>query len=533
MRNKNPQSHGRRFVITSRGFTLAELLVAVAIFVLIIIAVAQVFSAASTISGVGDSTNDLLQDSVAIERQIRDDIERLSRNGFLAIHSVAVPNDINVALTGKLLDPGRPQEAPIRADQLVFFGEGNFPSSTLQLMDDNNDNPNAVNTDPTQVTIAGTAARIYYGHAFQMPSSKDADLPTSSSVQYTYDPSPDAVMSPWMTGDIAKVRTKHARGSENNNEAYSYNAAGLADATQPAATDWILARQAIILADDDEDEPNSDQKAQLGNHRAAFSIFKDQTAAGVSPQVRDGRHDIAATELPEIRTIVTEDPQTGRQRSLLDQQRFIRDQAVYWPRAERKPPSTNSLDQALSNHVLTGGCSEFIVEWTYEDLTGSAQEVNNGSVLRGPRQPADRPIRWFGLSDAQVASLTGIDNLSEQEQRRVFRGVGNYRDLPLEEQAEVLTPDTEGVFQKVVYPAEPDFGGFGGQAPYREYWAIFGYNQDGAFKVNDLLHDEENVIREDFVPWPTALRITMVLNDRQKNLEGGRIFQFIVELPEK
>ena len=83
MRNKNPQSHGRRFVITSRGFTLAELLVAVAIFVLIIIAVAQVFSAASTISGVGDSTNDLLQDSVAIERQIRDDIERLSRNGFL------------------------------------------------------------------------------------------------------------------------------------------------------------------------------------------------------------------------------------------------------------------------------------------------------------------------------------------------------------------------------------------------------------------------------------------------------------------
>ncbi|MDG2054225.1 MAG: prepilin-type N-terminal cleavage/methylation domain-containing protein [Phycisphaerales bacterium] len=523
MRNKNPQSHGRRFVITGRGFTLAELLVAVAIFVLIIIAVGQVFSAASTISGVGDSTNDLLQDSVAIERQIRDDIDRISHNGFLAIHSVAIPNDINVAITGKLLDPGRPQEAPIRADQLVFFGEGNFPSSTLQLMDD----ASATQTNPTDLWAAGSAARIYYGHAFQIPSSKDADLPTVSSVQYTYDPNPDAVMTPWMTGDVAQVRTRHSRSGDSNGDIYTFSDAGVADASQPAATDWILSRQAVVLADDDESPPDDDDKTFFQNlFRTAKSIFKDQTVAGITPQVRDGRHDIAATELPEIRALVTEDPQTGRQRFLLDQQQFISDQAVYWPRAERKPPSTSSLDQALSNHVLTGGCSEFIVEWTYDDLAGSAQDENNGSQLYGPRQPADRPIRWFGLSDAQVASLTGIDNLSEQEQRRVFRGVGNYRDLPLEEQAEVLTPETEGVFQKVVYPAEPDFGGFGGQAPYREYWAIFGYNQNGAF-------DTVGNLRQDFVPWPTALRITMVLNDRQKNLEGGRIFQFIVELPEK
>ncbi len=78
----------------------------------------------------------------------------------------------------------------------------------------------------------------------------------------------------------------------------------------------------------------------------------------------------------------------------------------------------------------------------------------------------------------------------------------------------------------MIFPAEPGFGGFGGQPEYREYWAIFGYNQDGAF-------DNVGNLRQDFVPWPTALRITMVLNDRQKNLEGGRIFQFIVELPEK
>jgi hypothetical protein len=340
---------------------------------------------------------------------------------------------------------------------------------------------------------------------------------------------------------VAEVKTEYddtsGGGTTSTNIFTQTQQNDLTDATQPAATDWILSRQAVVLVDDDEAPPNTDSKAKFGDYSTARSIFLNiPDHAGSSPQIRDGRFDSAATELPEVRALVTEkeDEGTGEivQRGWLDQQRFIRDQAVYWPRAERKPPSPHSLDQSLSNHVLTGGCSEFIVEWTYEDLAGSAQEVNNGSVLRGPRQPADRPIRWFGLSDAQVASLTGIDNLSEQEQRRVFRGVGNYRDLPLEEQAEVLTPETEGVFQKVIYPAEPDFGGFGGQAPYREYWAIFGYNQDGAFKVNDE-HDEENVIREDFVPWPTALRITMVLNDRQKNLEGGRIFQFIVELPEK
>ncbi len=528
------QSNVHKRPIKARGFTLAELLVAVGVFVLIIIAVAQVFSAASTISGVGDSTNDLLQDSVAIERQIRDDIERLSRNGFLAIHSVAVPNDINVADTGKLLDPSRPQEAPIRTDQLVFFAEGNFPSSTLQLMDDNNDSNNAANTNPTQVTAAGTAARIYYGHAFQLPSSKDAELPSADSVQYTYDPDPAEDMKPWMTGDIDQVRTTHKRGQSGSGEPYDFVSAEVTDATQPEATDWILVRQAVVLADDDENVPDAYTKAQLGNHRSAFSIFKDQTPAGVCPQVRDGRHDIAATELPEIRALVTEDPQTGEQRSsFFQQQAFIKDQAVYWPRAERKPPSTNSLDQALSNHVLSGGCSEFIVEWTYEDLAGSAQDVNSGSVLRGPRQPADRPIRWFGLSDAQVASLPDIDSLTPQQQRRIYRGVDWYSNLPAEEQAKVLTSETDGAFEKVIFPAEPDFGGFGGLPPYREYWAIFGYNQDGVFKVNAEHDDEAGFIREDFVPWPTALRITMVLNDRQKNLEGGRILQFIVELPEK
>ena len=132
--------------------------------------------------------------------------------------------------------------------------------------------------------------------------------------------------------------------------------------------------------------------------------------------------------------------------------------------------------------------------------------------------------------------MLDFDDLDDQWQSRILRGVENYGNetyLPEEEQAKVKTRETGDLFVPVVFPAEPNFGGFGGQSDYKEYWAIFGYNHDGAFKVNDEHEDEAGLIREDFVPWPTALRITMVLNDRQKNLEGGRIFQFIVELPEK
>ena len=97
-------------------------LVAAALLAVVIVAAGKIFQAAGTVVGVGLATADILQEAAAIERQIRGDLGRLSREGFLAIRCVAVPNDVNGS--AGLLDPALEPDAVIRADQLVFFTHG-------------------------------------------------------------------------------------------------------------------------------------------------------------------------------------------------------------------------------------------------------------------------------------------------------------------------------------------------------------------------------------------------------------------------
>ncbi|MFM8783664.1 MAG: hypothetical protein ACKOFI_00530, partial [Phycisphaerales bacterium] len=65
-----------------------------------------------------------LQQSSVLEEQMRQDLERICRDGFLAIQCVEVPNDINVAAGGPLLNPQLPATELLRCDQVVFFTAG-------------------------------------------------------------------------------------------------------------------------------------------------------------------------------------------------------------------------------------------------------------------------------------------------------------------------------------------------------------------------------------------------------------------------
>ena len=76
-----------------RGFTLTELMIAVAILIVVIVATAKLFGTVSKVTGLGQASSDILQEAAAIERQIRNDFARLAPEGFFAIRSVAVPND--------------------------------------------------------------------------------------------------------------------------------------------------------------------------------------------------------------------------------------------------------------------------------------------------------------------------------------------------------------------------------------------------------------------------------------------------------
>ena len=64
--------------------------------------------------------------------------------------------------------------------------------------------------------------------------------------------------------------------------------------------------------------------------------------------------------------------------------------------------------------------------------------------------------------------------------------------------------------------------------PVWVYTAVFGFNgrTPATPDVNGRM-----ILRDDFTPWPSALRITMRLHDPKLNIASGRTFQFVVDLP--
>ena len=94
-----------------------------------------------------------MQQGVAIEQQLREDIEKLTREGFVAIRSVALANDMQGEYL--LIDDSLPPEAIIRCDQLMFFTDG-FATPML-------------NTISTSFAGQGLATRLYYGHGVKFP----------------------------------------------------------------------------------------------------------------------------------------------------------------------------------------------------------------------------------------------------------------------------------------------------------------------------------------------------------------------------
>ena len=85
-------SISRRF---RAAFTLTEMLIAVAVLLVVILATSSIFSTAQRVSSLGEANSDILQQANAIERVLRNDFNRITRDGFFAVQCVGVPNDIN------------------------------------------------------------------------------------------------------------------------------------------------------------------------------------------------------------------------------------------------------------------------------------------------------------------------------------------------------------------------------------------------------------------------------------------------------
>ncbi len=450
----------RRSPRSKRGFTLTELMIATVILLIIIIATSRIFSTASKVAGIGEATANVLQEAAAIEQQIRQDFARLDYGGFFAIQSHAVSNDVNVS--GILLDPNRPLSATVRSDQLIFFISGVQNTRNFSL--------NPFSDSRKQQS---TSARIYYGHAYQLPGAAVGQ-----------DPDPTWNWQPWRTGLIPMVDRAGAPAGDFN-------------VTLISQTSWLLSRQAILLADN-------------GGGSDSFFGMQNSAPSIISPAVRRGRVDIAASSLSDIRQdILTRIPINWPTQS------NVISNAFFYPRAEREPPSdpgdldnpdfVRREDFALTSPVIGTGCSEFIVDWTYRDNDGAfnAEDgpIDGIGILPTFAQP------WFGMLD---------EDRGVYPFRQYFLFPNTIDDIKIDNTTPLINPDAI---------ERPSFGGSG----LVRYRAIFGYNRDeprdqaGNFGVLDV----------GYTPWPSAVRITMRLHDAKGRLENGRLYQFVVELPRR
>jgi hypothetical protein len=350
----------------------------------------------------------------------------------------------------------------------------------------------------------GLASRIYYGHAFQLPEGRGATHTTGTTVALAHDPfalnatSPHAI-PPWYRGvPVGMINTRFAPPSDPLPVYSAAGAAGSVNGNQPEPRQWLLVRQPVLLVDDDVAIASHNSKTlYLEEVITARSIFWQAAPGGqwgFSREVRNGRVDAAASDLSEIkRFIQTGAAASGTGVSAWPAQRDRIFDAVYYPRAERKAPSMHRVDQALTNHVISGACSSFIVEWTYEDETGHVNSLNPGvQHFTDIEQP------WFGYADPG----RGVQPLTT-----------TFPDpKPIVPTAiESFTNPVPGVFM---------------------YNAFFGYNQTQPFNPSTNAPWGPGDVTA-YTPFPSALRITMTLHDPEGKLEGGRQFQFVINLPKQ
>lgn len=480
----------------ARGWTLIELLVAVAVAAVIIGLASAIVGTAGRVTGVGLAASDRLAEIAAIEQRIRADFERLSPEGYFAVRCVAVPNDVNAP--GPLLDASLPPQAVIRADQLILFVQG--AQSIQTFRGGAGDNRRG----------QGSAARVYYGHAFQAPAAPgvvpgDENGDGSADLVWAADPiiAADAPIVPWFAGPRTFARTRFQNNATAAPGDYLADGViGRIDATQPPARRWLLGRQAVAFADDGGSPAVFFFRLNRGGFRSTARID--------DPAIRNGRVDAAAERLDDIRRRLL-GAGGGTVAPWPDQRAAIAESLFYF-RAERASPSMHRVDQALTAHVLAGACSSFVVDWTYADGTGEAGSYRGVSIDPAAEQP------WFGL-DAWGDPAAG-------------RGVTTFAGMvaaqpPSRRPETILPPDIE----RLDPPGTPA-GDAIQQVGAAVYEAIFGYNRaeplDPATGAPWAADPGSPVA---YTPWPSAVRITMTLHDPRRTRERGRVVQFVVELP--
>ena len=537
------------------AFTLTELLVSIVVLLVVILAVGRIFGTASTVVKNGEANADILQETSAVEQLIRNDLARISDEGFLIIQCIGVRNDVMASLGGgSLLDPTKPAGHIFRCDQMAFVADDLAISRQTQTMGAFTESAIGTYGGETSPTPQATSSIIYYGHGIQFPF-----LPKNLGLTADVDPSYN--IQPWFrpSPSNTSARVELQRWPQGTPLPGQYNG------SQPDASDWTLARQETLIADDRQGNSRNFLSTPA-NRNSAEAIFDDAMEAS--------RVDVVATDIGRLRESIRTLGPDGVVQTLLN----------YRPRAEKRPPTLNKSDVLLTTSVLASNCSNFVIDWTWSDGIGRELELdfdpkrNLQGVLRGVshrggyrtgvgNEPAEvveasLPQPWFGFADNSSASgnpnldvtfasaYLGGSSFYDREVRlhaplayhpanqvvdggptdvEVFNGTGSLRP-----RAVSTIEGIGGVGGSVV--DQP----FGSSVPVYRYRAYFGLNgkepfiRDGAGRpITQAATGGEPwpIYRTDYTPWPSAVRITATFHDNRDAIEGGRLVQFTIPLP--
>ena len=391
------------------GFTLIELMVAVVVLLAILIAVGRIFSTVITVSASGIAIAETLQQATAIEQQLRADIAKVSREGFIAIRHVAVPNDMNGYL---LIDDSQPPEAIIRFDQLVFIRLGVAT-------------PTGINPYLGAFFGQTLVSKVYYGHGVSFPTltsyKEGYDVYAQDPVLLIESFDTQQVVTPWFQGAVGWVERKYTSNNVDNFDLTGES--GTTNATQPPPSRWVLLRQSTSQGDDDK-APRAypDKKSYVNSGIATHSLFPSDprftslSENNIYPHVNNGRVDIVSTHLGDVRNSVMYDGDNARSwqsfnSTILDQQELIAS-LLQWPRVEPEPSSVYRQEVMLMKSALAQGCVSFQVEWTYDEGVGEAVDID-GVKYPGYEYPNLSPQPWWGGSSRNSNGAIVFDTLDD------------------------------------------------------------------------------------------------------------------------
>lgn len=432
---RSTRSLASRTPARRRGFTLVELLVAVGAVALLAVGIAEIFRVTGRTVSTGRRVSALAQQASALERQMRLDFGRMTRDGFLLIRNErANSGGLTLRVAGDNLAVPRYGDSSDarRIDEIMFFATGDFVSAR----------------DPIFGTRTARAqqARIWWGHGARRDPS-EAWLPVNLE---------DANF-----GAGAPGRPNPADPSVTGINTF--------------AREWILARHETLLASPStatDDVPGiparrqRDHRFQIGLQPAAPSVFRDlidriedddppRSEEGVIradpevlvPRFASGAVDIASTDLANVRAMVLSayDPSTRyplipgntfrvpRQANdlrlnLAFQQWWMRqalpadshnEEGRGYQRLRVEPTAPNPLGQGwggtaaeyqrtdqnmLAAHAFAPHCTNFIVEWSFGQLDSRpAINLGGGNV---PNPNFGRLV-WYGLRRAADVSEDG------------------------------------------------------------------------------------------------------------------------------